>query len=670
MLNTLVRDFLLLVSPLLLAFVCGGGWAFIFGRRSKLSTFSFVARLFLLIPVISGLAAVIVVFLDLGGLLGIQVFFGIGAIGWIFAIYSSRKPISAEFPRPAKIPGWQWVTFALLAFVSLSPQVDSNGQLNIGMRTGPDAIGYGASAIAVADNLSSKEILLNVNDQLLQRGFTPNSSGVSADVYKIPGYTDQVQAEFLVGAKRWGMALYTGTLVTILGEPSVWALQSVTAMYSIFGLMLMSLGISSRGKTRTTGADLLVPAFVALNANLLFVWHEGGLAQIWVLPVIFAIAYLVTERAQSANFKTGLLAAGLMSSLVFTYFDAFLLLSIVLFGYWLALVTSRKITNEIRRTLGGLVVGLSVTVFLLFTEIAQQTFARLGDSQIAGWSTPRWLSPADSLGLFDAYKGINVLPRRGINLPNDLPDSMLTEIVILLASIFVVALFVIGLSISKLVELRLLTFSSFAVLLVLYMKTRYLDDGINYQYLKGITMLLPIIFLAAASMQPELIKRLQKSSQIPVQGIAYVSITLLTLASISFQENWRSSVAWTAPNTSIAISSKEIEEILDEYTVLNTPGYLDSQMVVVANLKFAEMGRTTLSDEKVVTVIDQNVCSSMECAGDVKKEWLLYSSNTLKILALPLMAKDITADPVTNCSKIATAWNSIGAKSLGTCGAW
>jgi hypothetical protein len=493
---------------------------------------------------------------------------------------------------------------------------------------------------------------------------------MSSDVYKIPSYTDQVQAEFLVGAKRWGMAIYTGTLVAFLGESSVWALQSVASMYSILALMLMSLGISARRKNRSSGVDLIIPALIALNSNLLYVLHEGGLAQIWVLPVIFAIAYLVTERIGPSELMTGLLSSALMISMMFTYFDAYLLMSGTLLVYVALLVTLRKLSIELRKTLSGLFLGLAISWVFLFEEIKRQLLARLGDAQGGGWPTPRWLSPADSFGLFDAYKGVNVLPRRGINQPFDLQDSLLTEVAVLVVSISVIAYFLIGLSSSDLLEIRLLIFSCLFVIMAIYLKTRYLDQASNYQYLKGITMLLPILFLGAASIHLQSSKMFNNAPHISLPGIFGVAITLSILANISFQENWRSSAAWTEPSATKAISSKSVRAILNDHSVLNTPGYLDSQMVVSANLRFAETGRASLNDELVVVAIDQNVCPQMHCVSGVSEESLLYSTKALKILALPLMAKDISDDPAGSCSKIATAWSTVGAMSLGVCGAW
>lgn len=667
MFNTFVLNLQVIAAVLLFALGIGWGWARVLSRNSNFATFGQFTLALSLTPVISGLTAIPVVLLRLDGHMAMVLCLFISASGYLVGYSKNiRKPTSISAPKPTHFGRYMFLIAGLWMLV-LSLQVNTNGEVTTGARVGPDLFGYASAAFAINDGLGLEEVQNQIDMELSLAGLNPSNGNVGSEVYSVSSFPAQVDAEFLLGAKRFGLAIFEALIIRSIGEDRAWAVQSTIGSISFLTLMLMTFKVSVSNVKKVSKRHLFVPIMIALNVNLLYVWIEGGVGQVWVLPTLLMLVWIYTR--ESLGRLEGFVAAACLGSLVFTYFDAY----VVFIGFTILAISCEF---AIRRRLGlrtkftsTFLLSSILFALIMNDQILAQLGSRLSDSGIAGWSTPSWLSVSEAFGLFNSFEGMRVIPRSGINLPMVQNSSMIQFIASMAFS--AVILYLIAQALIQIQNSYLMIFVviTMTFLVALWAKTKFIDDASNYQYLKAITIVLPVFFLVAALY----IRSLSfKDLSSRLRDFSLLALGLLVASNLQLHQQWRAETYWLANSTSQNFAKTNTEKILSKYSVVNGAGYLDSFLIVNRNLKFTEPGRVGSKDFKVAAIIDRLECDKRACTSEISPDKFLMKSTHVYIIDLPIAGNEIGKDTSNQefCSKIATKWSEINGIPMGQCGYW
>lgn len=667
MFNTLALNFQVVASALFFALAIGWGWAWTLSKNSNFAVFGQFTLALVLAPIISGLTAIPVVLLKVDGHTALILFLCVSAAGYFlsFSMYL-RKPTAFSTPRSIKFDKYKLLIAGLWMLV-LSLQINSNGEITSGSRVGPDLFGYASAALAINDGLGLEQVQIQIDKELSSVGSNISNGKVGPNVYSVTSFPAQVDAEFLLGAKRFGLAIYEALIIRSIGEDRIWAVQSTVGSISLLTLMLMAFKISSSNTEKTSKRHLIVPIMIALNVNILYVWVEGGVGQIWVLPILFIFGWVFTR--ESLGRLEGFAIATILAAMVFTYFDAYIVFMLVAaLAFTIECLTRRKIPLR-KSFITTFVITSTLLALVMKDQILGQLGSRLSDSGIAGWSTPSWLSVSEAFGFFNSFSGMRVIPRTGINLPMEQNSSLIQFVASIALSVLILFLLTQALIQINNAYLKILTATTMSFLVALWVKTRFIDNASNYQFLKAITIMLPVFFLVTA-----LYIRGSNFREVssPLRDFSLLALGLLVASNLQFHQQWRGETFWLANSSSRNFTNANTEKILDNYYIVNGAGYLDSFLIVNRNLRFTEPGRIGSTQFKVAAIIDRIECDKKACTSEISPDKFLMKSTHVYIVDLPMTGNEIGQDTSNQefCSKIATTWSEINGISMGQCGYW
>ncbi len=668
MLNTLLANIQVVATVLFLLVFLGYGWSRVLITNPHFAIFGSFTLSLVLVPAICGLAAIPVVLLKLNGHLAMAIAVVLALIGYAVALVIGDKKNSIPLEMNTKIGPKFGLYIVGLWILVLSAQVNTNGEITSGARVGPDLFGYASAAVTINDGFGLGEVQDQINEQLNVIGLPPISGGeVTADVYSVSSFPSQVDAEFLLGAERFGLAIFEALVIRAIGEDRIWAVQSTVGSISFLTLILMALRISLSNTTTMQARHLFVPTVIALNVNLLYVWLEGGVGQVWVLPIVFLFGWIVSLET-SRKFE-GIAAGIFLGALVPTYFDAYIVLMSV--AIFMLLVEARLFTRRPERY--GFWTSFFATSALLAVVLRVQLFdqlgARISDSGIGGWMTPAWHSISDMFGLFNTFEGMKIIPRSGIGLAMEQNSSLLLAIFSLLTSLIIIWLYLQALIQIDNRYLNILVLASSLFVFALWIKTKFIDEASNYQFLKGFTLLLPVYLLVMSLY----VRKHNNPEFNPTFRIAsLVSIGLILASNLQFHQQWRQETFWISDSATRNFDSLKVERILENHYIINSPSYLDYYLIANRNLRLMEPGRIGTEDHTLAAVIDRTICDRMDCVKNVAPERILLTTANVYFVELPIGWKEIGGDKnhQESCSKIATKWTEINGNPMGQCGYW
>jgi hypothetical protein len=406
----------------------------------------------------------------------------LGLTGWMVAIKYSKWRIPSTKNSPSRECLLPVVLVLFAVFLGLGPKLSTGGSLGMALRVGPDALGNAIAGEALFSNSNLREIENNLLDSSNSKDMNEFLDPTQRKPYQIDSFRNQVRGEFLVAGLRWGLSGAIASSVTIVGAAHLWSVIAVLPTISFLASLLLLYVVLVRRLNRPWLSALLSMAALG-NISLLQGWHEGGLGQAFVTPVVPVLLIFLWDgqRRWRAN---ALLAVVAAISLV-SYSDVFIVMGIVLVLYALTTLFfgDQQDRIQVGQLLMSVIVGVA-TVLPYLIKFVGYLPRRLEDSAKGGWMMASWPSPVEILGLFPSfYESATGLTEH--------PNSVITFFTITNPIICggVLALVIVKRSQTS----ARLVFSLVVVLFFVMFKSRILESASNYQYVKAVGSLAPLL---------------------------------------------------------------------------------------------------------------------------------------------------------------------------------
>jgi hypothetical protein len=549
-------------------FVLGAGWSAVFHRHFPYGSLGFVFLAWTSAIVSTSIAWAWVYPLNLDVRAGIGVSISIAIIGYIVAI--GRHAFATVELRPSLGAGWGVLACLAITCIALIPAVGSARSLSVAQQIGPDEVGYAVSAQAIAHGLTRPDVEHNLQEQLVGGTVEGSLNPRTNQVDKIPSLTAQVQNEFLTGADRWGFAGAVGSAVYLVGRSHLWSLLS---LLSAFALLTTCLGIWAcvRVVTKSAWAATFAAILVGLNVSLLNAWHEGALAQIWVLPAAVLLALPVIQLKKSRSGPISFAAVLGIACVLPAYNSgliAYLAVLAVAFVLSLPLLKRDWWRQWCPIALGGIVGAIIVAPSSI--AFVSTLFRNLRENSSAGWVVPHWANLSEAFGLVNMYD----FATRSITSRS--PWSLL------LGGIggALIGALVVGLLYHRRLKTDSILLSSTLIVgFGIYVQTRYVSPAIDYQYFKTIATLAPTGGLALglalgktlvpAPADTTLRRRMQLIRQAsPIWVATFVVAGAVVIAGLSYIVEFRQLGSVVPVAYSNFANSPSSQSIFEEYNVL------------------------------------------------------------------------------------------------------
>jgi hypothetical protein len=522
----------------------------------------------------------------------------------------------------------------LVAAFSIIPQVSNQGILSLGVRLGPDAFGYGIASQAIGNGDSLSSIEGRIAGALSYGDVATSLSARVQSLYMIPSWTDQITAEFLLGAKRWGIIGHQSVFVEIFGNSSIWKIQASLAALAI---LLSTLIVRDLLRAHKIPTILSVFAIIGVGTSPLILnsLHEGGVAQIYTLPLISLLGFLLLKKENISFRQEIFLYCAICCSLMASYNDALLLLVLTVFIF----IFIRFIQGDQKQVFDLLErFSISFLISLLLALPVLDVFARIftarsEDGGQAGWAQPRWLSAFDLLGLSNPFGNPSAVEAGTYLVP---------PVLSLIASIgALIVLF----------RKRLLTketalFVSYSsVMLAVYIKTREIDEVSNYQFTKAAATMSPLLWVSltlALGAYTHLIRKHRTFN---------FSILVLTLfcvfASATWQSDWRNvfqnqglKTSWIVDKRFTDYEQEKLNMVFASYDFLQANNSRSVAAASLSNFHFINRGINgkpvvvSVPRRKIGFLFDEFNCPNLTCVDNIPNKDFAFKSNSVAVIHL------------------------------------
>jgi hypothetical protein len=462
----------------------------------------FLKRPFLVLPLCAGLGILQLAMID-GYLIAasrpiapastISLFVGLTTLA-ISAIVYRRTAVRAlaEFAGGMRgLLSLRGALFLVLLCVVLAPLIRAN-LATTPYRIGIDQVGYAEASQYLVENGT----IGTAQDALFRELQTTDAVKAKMQNIRDLHFNTYVDSEFLMKAFRWGFPGTVASLTLLTGHESVYRVEF--SLLILLYALLLALCYALLRDSLSVGANaaFVITIAIALNCNLLNVYYEGELAEIFASPfVILMLALFLHARKLSTAPGASLflskrflapvgLFAVVAAGLFLTYNEALVLIA----GYiYVTLLVDAVILRRTSRiALVYLAAGSAAGFALAFPVSAKwlpYTLANLSGLSHAGFWQPHWGSLAEIVGLFNMYLQTGYVLYQRSTVNEILNDS----VSIVLAGLFLRYLF-------KGRELdRSFWLVPLVLILAAYVKMRFLDGILNYPYMKVYTLLLPLV---------------------------------------------------------------------------------------------------------------------------------------------------------------------------------
>ena len=304
-------------------------------------------------------------------------------------------------------------------------------------------------------------------------------------LFQLPSMREVALIDYLVYGTRWGLTIPLAQVLR-LNSSLIVDFQAVTLTVGLFGAALVSLGLLKYLFLETKKA-LVVTCTTISSSSLLFIFFNGGMAQIFALAGVFGITYsLIVLSKESSEDNFVMYVLFLMSScfVLVTYAESFIVLA-----FWLLVFLVLKIvkTNErgipnlgkLLRITGALVFIFSPYIYAFVPSVQIRAKGSLG----TGFNFNPLPFPSEMIGIMNVWTfQYTNLTRTQLHWITSATLSLL--LLILLAN---------NLIRNKFDDLNKL-FVAFLVIIILISLNSYLQDArTNYAYVKTFSYFTPFI---------------------------------------------------------------------------------------------------------------------------------------------------------------------------------
>ena len=175
----------------------------------------------------------------------------------------------------------------------------------LSFRNGPDLVGWTSGVKFFSNDRKLDDLKSQIVSELDAPDFL-STLKLPADLneaflYKLPSFTDQVNAEFLLGAHRTGLPAFLGAIDHAFGGNFTFHLvvgMQALICVLIFGITLEFLRFKGLG----IPSSILLSATGTLNLGVLSVLLEGGMGQVLMLPYL-ALFLTILFRSETASLE-------------------------------------------------------------------------------------------------------------------------------------------------------------------------------------------------------------------------------------------------------------------------------------------------------------------------------------------------------------------------------
>jgi|688.fasta_scaffold90157_2 hypothetical protein len=175
----------------------------------------------------------------------------------------------------------------------------------LSFRNGPDLVGWASGVKFFSNDSKLDDLRSQILTELGASDFLstlklPGSLNQTF-LYKLPSFTDQVNAEFLLGAHRTGLPAFLGAIDHAFG--SNFTFHLVVGMQALICVLIFGITLEFlRSKGLGIRVSILLSATGTFNLGVLSVLLEGGMGQVLMLPYL-ALFLTILFRSETTSFE-------------------------------------------------------------------------------------------------------------------------------------------------------------------------------------------------------------------------------------------------------------------------------------------------------------------------------------------------------------------------------
>ena len=493
--------------------------------------------------------------------------------------------------------------------LSIFPQTGLSISANLRSRIGPDMIGWVSSGQylynnATLDSLkSSIKTGLSIND--ISNIFDDSQKVLKQHVYNLLSFTDQAQAEFLIGAKRVvGARIFSAGMV-LLGPYNI-PLVVVTVSFILIAIGLIfvidNLGLIKKF-TLIEFPSIILFLLIACNFAFQNPLNEGGLGQLFVFP---SLCLLISAYLKNIFILESIVIYLLSSRLLYPEGGSQML---VIIGI---LLLSEVVSNKFRtkNKSQSYLISITFIILLIIGTYVSEIFSlsKTLSRGAGGWGIGDFISPLN-------YGLINYVNEDGKTSPN---SSIAT-------ALFLCAILICVVILRKSLQLRRMLISrEFRLLLgilIIWLYVFGLSRGTsnNYSVWKFAAFASVVIFITAFHKANSFYvsKRLSSLELILLSLLLFIPLS----QTIQYNLNWFSGSEKLAQITMPKDQLIAVEKLLDKSVVIKFGefGHTNS-LALLGNLRWPERGANIVqpgNELLKLLVIDAKYCRPYKSAKEI-----------------------------------------------------
>jgi hypothetical protein len=581
----LLIDILFLFGMELALLVTAGGWAAVFCGR-------FVNTKFYVLSQIFGMAIILAVSASVLGLnLPLTFVFPTiataGLFGWFVAFRTNLLPSFKISLRDSAKHAWRSYVY-LPGFIVIALQNQGWISTAFSYRAGPDNFGWADAALVLCRDNGIGNLVARVTKDLgrtpMLQSFASQSNVGQISINQISSFTDQVAAEFLVGAHRTGIPGAMAALCRLANDSVVSTLIVALAAWAIVlcaRILKNQLAFDS-GRVGALDAAFIVGSLTGIG--LLNVLLEGGFGQIVTIPFfLVVIAELIRRDFEFERFLI-LLATTFVVACT-SYLDMLFLLipmaTLTMLWRHLKLRNLSYSTAKISLITSASIAALSWPIWPSLLRLA---IFPLQHASAGGWSIGWAPLPSDLISVTSSL-GDPFSPGSHRD-PASLIFSTLITLTLGCLYIFATQIQRIGI---------LVVFLAYAYLLLsVYVMSADENNYRLWKYAAYATVLAPLLFLgrgaerapAKSGERKTLVNLVLRSKRLP-RVILSALTTVMILTSLSYSNNWFS----TRSSTLTAQNGKILAKYLDRYDLVISDALYKAMYTMYGDLHYAAFDR-------------------------------------------------------------------------------
>jgi hypothetical protein len=300
-----------------------------------------------------------------------------------------------------------WPAAISLIPATLFARLMMNGLFGAGFTTrhGPDLLGWSGASLSLCRGETLSSLSESVQSQLgqtpIEIAFIPPAiiGSQSLNISQIASFSDQISAEFLLGAHRTGIPGLLGAFCSVSSEFYFSYFIGLIQVWAILMLGVITFLIvrsSSRTKFWAISSAIVIPT----SFGILSVGLEGGVGLLISLPYFLACCWLVNSVKIQLSLKVLVVSSAFLYAST-TYIDLIFVLAPLIF---LSIITNwHEFSRDLKNIPTNQVIIIPIILILSLSPASNNivgfTSGFLSYSGNSGWNQGRSPLPSNILGL-------------------------------------------------------------------------------------------------------------------------------------------------------------------------------------------------------------------------------------------------------------------------------